>query len=110
MSESLTKNDLNQALTRFGATINDRIDSLESRINNRFDAVDKRFDEIDKRFDGVDKRFIGIESRLELLEDDMSKVKHAILDYFGTDRALRNLVQQLKTHGIALEDSKIFAL
>ena len=103
MSESLTKNDLNQALTRFGATINDRIDSLESRINNRFDAVDKRFD-------GVDKRFIGIESRLELLEDDMSKVKHAILDYFGTDRALRNLVQQLKTHGIALEDSKIFAL
>ncbi len=93
MSEYVTKKDLttilDSALTRFSATINDRIDGFESRVN---------------------KRFQGVEEQLQSLNDDMSKVKHGLLDYLGTDRAVHNLVRELQAKGIAIEDSKIFAL
>lgn len=47
---------------------------------------------------------------LEDLADDMSKVKLAVLDYLATDRAVRNLVHELQSQGIKLDEKKIFAI
>ncbi|MBI4415222.1 MAG: hypothetical protein HY566_03200 [Candidatus Kerfeldbacteria bacterium] len=55
------------------------------------------------------KRLDGIESQLRGLSDDMVKVKIVLMDYIGTDRAVHNLVRELKGQGIKLDERKIFA-
>ena len=57
----------------------------------------------------IDERFDAVDGRLNEIADDLAKVKLAVLDYLMTDRALRNLVQELKAHGIALDEKRIFA-
>jgi chromosome segregation ATPase len=34
----------------------DRLDSLNEKVERRFDEVDRRFDEVERRFDEVDRR------------------------------------------------------
>ena len=89
MSQQLTKDHLDAFVAAIKQDTKDQIGSLRYAMNARFD---------------------GVETRLGSLEDDMSKVKHAILDYIGTDRALHNLVRQLHTKGIEVDDAKIFAV
>lgn len=57
-----------------------------------------------------DARFDAVKGQIEDLADDMSKVKLAVLDYLATDRAVRNLVHELQSQGIKLDEKKIFAI
>ena len=99
MSQTLTKKDLDGALVRVEATISDRFTSAEHRLGG-----------LNERFDGVERRLTDIKEDLAMVKDDVAKVKLAVLDYLATDRAVRNLVVQLKAQGIVLDESKIFAV
>ncbi|MDI9279106.1 hypothetical protein QMZ65_17985 [Pantoea sp. EABMAA-21] len=71
---ALTKFDLSQAteiLVREQRATNQRIDSLEGRVdkfetevNQRFDKIDVKFEKIDERFDKIDVKFEKIDEKL----------------------------------------------
>lgn len=64
------------------ATVNTKIEGLQTemivrfesvdhrfeQVDRRFEQVDRRFEEVDRRFDEVDRRFVGIEKRLDRVE------------------------------------------
>ncbi len=89
MSEKITKDHLDAVVMAIKQDTKDQIGSLRTGLDTRFDAI---------------------ESRLEPLEDDIFKVKHAVLDYLGTDRALHNLVTELHAKGVPVDVSKIFVV
>ena len=70
-----------------------KFEQFTAMLKDRFDAQERRFT---KRFDGVDAQLAKVDERLARLEDDVSKIKLAVLDYLATDRAVKNLVRQLK--------------
>jgi len=48
--------------------------------------------------------------KLEAIQEDMAKVKSAVLDLLATDRHLHNLVRELKRNGIPLDEARVFAV
>jgi archaellum component FlaC len=59
----------------------DRIDSLDRKVEEGFRHVDERFKLVDQRFEQVDKRFDQVEGSLNRIEDaivDMQKEMHAL--------------------------------
>lgn len=57
------------------ATVNTKIEGLQTEmivrfesVDHRFEQVDRRFEEVGQRFDEVDRRFVGIEKRLDRVE------------------------------------------
>jgi hypothetical protein len=50
------------------ATVNTKIEGLQTEMIVRFESVDRRFEQVDRRFEEVDRRFVGIEKRLDRVE------------------------------------------
>jgi enoyl reductase-like protein len=88
-------------MERLQSTLLDRFDAHAKQLDNRFRSIDKRFDSVDKRFEAMDKRFDNI-------EDDLNKIKLAVLDNLATATYIRNLVRELKANNIKLDERKIF--
>lgn len=115
MSTPLTKEHLDQ---QFG------------RIDERFDGIDQQFLKVDQKVDGMETRLsesirglntnfnksqagqnerLGtMDEKLDSIGEDVTKIKHAVVDMMGTDRHMHNLVRELKIKGIPLEESRIF--
>lgn len=88
-SNTLTKQDLENALERQTTVLTESIRGLNANFN-----------------ESQSKQNLVLDG----LADDMSKVKLAVLDYLATDRAVRNLVHELQAQGIKLDEKKIFAI
>ncbi len=86
MSQAVTKKDLESAFERLNSNFKERFDSLESQMKHGFKTV---------------------ENRLEILEDDMSKVKDVVLN---TDVSMHNLVEELEHNGLAVNRSRVFSV
>lgn len=63
-----------------------------------------------ERMDGMAQDITVLKTDMSEMKEDISKVKLVLVDYLGTDRALHNLVHELKGHGIPLDDRKVFSL
>ena len=61
----------------------DRLDSLNEKVDRRFDEIDRRFDEIDRRFDisdrEVQRRFDEVDRRLDGFEGDIREMRSLII-------------------------------
>jgi chaperonin cofactor prefoldin len=49
--------DLRERIGHLEQTVNERLFSLEQRIDKRFEAIDRRFEAIDRRFEAMEQRF-----------------------------------------------------
>lgn len=107
-------------------------DSVIKGQNGRFDGMGRRFDSMDRRFEGLEatitantKDIIGhfnksqgfqnermgeMDRKLDVLVEDVSKVKLAVVDLLATDKHLHNLVRELRAQGLQLDESKIFVV
>ena len=92
MLQTLTKKDLEAVTTKIGTAENRLAESIRE-INL-----------------SLTQHLSRIEGNLDSVKDDVAKVKLAVLDYLATDKAVRNLVVQLKAQGVELDESKIFAV
>jgi len=102
MSQGITKDYLDSALR--GA-----IKEVVQHFNGGQAAQNERLSGLESRLGGVAKDLAEVKEDLASVKDDLAKVKLAVLDYLATDRAVRNLVRELKAQGIALDERKIFA-
>jgi len=100
MSETLTKADLQQAVTDVGRHFNESIGTVKQDIGTLRQEMKNRFEKIDKRFDTVDETLVEI-------DDDVRLLKRAVLN-LAADAHLHNLVRELRAKGIELDESKIF--
>ena len=48
--------------------VESKLDQLSTSVDHRFDQVNQRFDQVDQRFDQVDQRFDQVDQRFESLE------------------------------------------
>ncbi len=102
MSQELTKDYLDQRLNTFEKrqdTTDQRLDGMETRILGSIHDMNASFN----KSQGLQNK------RLDIIAEDVSKIKLAVLDLMGTDRHMHTLVRELKGQGIALDETKIFA-
>lgn len=55
--------------------INNRIDSLEVRMEKGFKMMEEKFKEIDERFAQIDARFLQIDARFEQIDRRFEKIE-----------------------------------
>lgn len=89
--------------------LNGVVQTLRGDIRDAMRHVSQRLDRQDEKIEKVETKLVGIETTLVDVADDITKIKLAVLDYLGTDRAVHNLVRELKSQGIKLDERKIFA-
>lgn len=112
------KNDVSQPATKkdlfeFRDGIRDDIKVATQDIVAHFNASqvaqNERMDKMDGRFDKIEGRLDRIDDKLDDIGDDVAKVKLAVVDLMGTEKALHNLVDELHRNGIAVDKQKVFA-
>ncbi len=101
MPEAVTKKDLENAFQSQNAVINKNIENAIERLASNFKD---RFESLENQ---MNRRFDSVEGRLESLEDDMTKVKVAVL---STDASMHNLVDELEHNGLAVNRPRIFSV
>ena len=99
MSQPLTKADLTAALAALDQRLSKKIDGVEKRLSS--DIHELRAD-MTGRFNKVDSRLSDLESEMKLLVKTVPQL--------AVELHLRNLVAQLKTQGITLDEARIFTL
>lgn len=115
MNKELTKKDLTEALSQFG-----------KQIDKRFSAADKQFDAVGRTIrvgtqdivDHFNRSQAAQNKRLEELSDDLRSANDrlvvvetkvdTVLDELATRKELRNLVGELKKHGVPIQADKVF--
>ncbi len=101
--------------SRVSLTLDKRLKAMESRLQASitdlarhmtagFGAVKVRLDGVDGRLDGINGRLDGIDSRLEVMDVKLD----AIMESTVVRKEVRNLVHELKDHGIGIDESKVF--
>lgn len=84
------------------------IQSIKQDTKSQVNSLKQDFkDQLDSFRMAVNARFDGVEGRLELLEDDMSKVKDVVI---STDASLHNLVTELEHRDISVDRTKVFTV
>ncbi len=94
------------------------LEGMESRILGSIRDVNTNFNKsqglqnerMDKEFKALHEGLDEVQVKLDSLAEDMSKVKLAVVDLLATDKHMHNLVRELKLQGIALDESRIFAV
>jgi hypothetical protein len=75
----------------------DRIESLERKVDEGFLYVDKQFEHVDKQFAQVDKRFDRMDSELRALRGDMnSRFESFELRLGGVDGRFEALEENMR--------------
>lgn len=72
-------------------------------------AQNERLDRIEGRTDGVEQSLQTVREDLTQVKGDVSKIKLAVVDILATDRHIHNLVSELKSKGIDVDERKVFA-
>lgn len=90
-------------------SITQKIDKLESKLDQfidfvtiQFQKVEQRFESIDKRFEKVDERFERVDERLGKLEDGQEKMFNHLDHIYGELKSMRqeNTVAAHRSHRI----------
>lgn len=108
MSDALTKQDLSHTIGEFRKDINGRFEKIDGRFDGIEVTITANTKDIishfiasqgqqNERMDTMDERFDGIDAKLD-----------AIIEMLTVKQELHNLVRQLGTKGITLDESKIF--
>lgn len=95
MAQALTKADLTALRKGLEASFHGEVRDLVEHFNRSQGAQNERLDAMEQRF----------ESRFDEVDTKLS----AIMEMLATRQELRALVRELKAHGIALDESRIFA-
>lgn len=95
MSSPLTKEYFDQHLNGMEVRLTESIRGLNTNFMKSQGAQNERLDTVDEK--------------LDLIGEDVTKIKLAVVDMMGTDRHMHNLVRELKIKGIPLEEGKIFS-
>lgn len=52
--------------------------------------------------------FMSANARIETLQQNMTLVKAAVLETASTDTHLHNITRELRSHGLPIDDQKVF--
>ena len=111
----ITKTDLKEFGEKLGREVAETVrrefreELLETKqeIIVHFNASQGKQNE---RMDQIDQRLGHMEGQLTGLQEDIAKIKSAVLDLLATGRHLHNLARELKRNGIALDEARVFAV
>ena len=83
--------------------INDKLDSLDKKMDDKFDSLDKK---IDDKFDSLDKKIDNVEKRLDDKIDNIAKGLDDKIDNIakGLDDKIDNLSDSLNARMNRVED------
>ena len=128
MAEYVTKQDLTEFGEKLGQKIGQEMHTMAETIRHDFreelretksDIIghfnasqakqNERMDHMDQRMDRVEGKLDSIQTGVSALQEDMAKVKSAVLDLMATERYVRNLVRELKLQGINIDEMRVFA-
>lgn len=112
-SKPITKSDLEDVVARLDKRLTARIDnakeSVQADLKDFRDYTIQRFNKVDGRLDKVENRLDGVENRLGEVETGLEQVREAVLEISDTDQHVHNLVRDLKSQNIRLNEKRIFA-
>lgn len=57
----------------------------------------------------IKDRFDRVDANVETLAEDVAKIKLAVVDLMATDRHMHNLVRELKSKNIAIDEQRVFS-
>lgn len=97
-NEPITQSDLKTGLSNLREGLESTITANTKEIIGHFNTSQGFQNERMDQMDG----------KLDILIEDMSKVKLAVVDLLATDRHMHNLVREIKAHGMPIDESKIF--
>jgi hypothetical protein len=75
-----------------------KLDQKFDKIDQRFEGLDEKFDKIDQRFDGLDKRVEKNESSLDRLIAKMCDTDHYMRTELATKQELGEVKNEMLTH------------
>jgi chromosome segregation ATPase len=78
VSEPVTKNDLDQAVT----TLRAEVGAVEQRLDRRLSSVEERLSGMEGRLSGVEGRLSGMEGRLSGVEGRLSGMEERLTEKF----------------------------
>lgn len=119
MSESITKQDLNDLREASKRDLTLTIGEFRKEINGHFVETNGRFEKINGRFDGMQttitantrdiiSHFHQSQGLQNERMDRMDAKLDAIVEMLTMKREMRNLIRELKAQGMVLDESKIF--
>jgi DNA anti-recombination protein RmuC len=96
---------LDGRLTLVASELDQRMQSMESRIDRRFAQIDNRFNQIDDRFNQIDNRFAQMDNRFERADDRLAHLERTL-----SEKIDRNLMWCIGLMATALMSGAGFVL
>lgn len=97
MLETKPLNETLQAIHAVLFQINDRLDSLERRFEERMDRLEERITRIEARIDRIEERVDRIEQRLDVIEERLGHIETDIRDIRSEHNNIRRGITASQT-------------